>query len=69
MSHDDHTDLDATPEIPDLPAPPTVTPGHRPRTLPTSRRLPAAAHDRAPQPSGRRGPAARTAEGPARSPR
>ena len=69
MSHDDHTDLAATPEISNLPAPETVTRGHRPRTLATSRKLPAAAHDRAPQPASRRGPAARTAEGPDRSPR
>ena len=59
MSRDDHTDRDATPDIPNLPAPSTVVRGHRPRRVPAGGTAPATAHDLAlqagisPEPAGR----------------
>jgi hypothetical protein len=69
MSHDDHTDHDTTPDIPNLPAPPPITRGHRRPRVPTTGRLPATPHDRAPQPAVGREPALRTGEGMYRGPR
>ena len=54
MSQDDYPGRDATPQIPHLPAPPTIMRGRRPRRVPSSGTLQAAARARAQLPAGSR---------------
>ena len=69
MSQDDHPGRDATPQIPRLPAPPTIMRGRRPRRVPSSGTLQAAAGARAQLPAGSPSPGVRTAEDTSRRPR
>ena len=62
MSDDHSTDRDPTPEIPRLPAPPAVMRGLRPRRVPPSDALPAAAPAHGPLTAGSPDPGVRTAE-------
>jgi hypothetical protein len=69
MSDTRSADHDPTPEIPRLPAPPAIMRGVRPRHVPTSDTLPAAAPARGPRAAGSPNPGERTAEDPSRRPR
>ena len=52
MSQDDYPGRDATPHIPDLPAPPTIMRGRRPRPVPSTGTLQAAPRARVQLPGG-----------------
>jgi hypothetical protein len=62
MSDNHSTDRDPTGEIPRLPAPPGVMRGHRPRRIPPTDALPAAAPVHGPLAAGSPSPGDRTAE-------
>jgi hypothetical protein len=68
MSQDDHPGRDATPRIPHLPAPLTIMRGHRPRPVPSSGTLQAAARARPQLPAGSASLGVRAAEDTSRRP-
>ena len=68
MSQDDYPGRDATPHIPHLPAPPTIMRGRRPRRLPSSGTLQAAARARAQLPGGSTSLGVRAAQDTSRRP-
>ena len=68
MSQDDYPGRDATPHIPHLPAPPTIMRGRRPRPVPSSGTLQAAARARAQLPAGSASLGVRAAQDTSRRP-
>jgi hypothetical protein len=68
MSQDSYPGHDATPHIPHLPAPPTIMRGRRPRSVPSSGTLQAAARARAQLPAGPPGMDVRAAQDTSRRP-
>ena len=69
MSEDDYPGRNATPHIPDLPPPPTIMRGRRPRRLPSTGTLQAAPRARVQLPGGSPSLGDRAAQDTSRSPR